>query len=169
MKLRETAHLLELLGDAWLMEPDAPLLARLATSLPVGTPEGGDLAALWAETFLQTVPPYASLFLSDDGMLNSWPADRAAQAYATTGFQAKPEWRAGAPDHLGVQLHFLATLLPERQLLADLFLKDQLLPWAPVCCLAVERAATHPLFTAIARLTLDVLLELSAPKTSQAV
>lgn len=159
--IRETAQLLELLGDAWLMEPDAPLLERLATVVPVGATDVVDLAVLWAETFLQTVPPYASLFLSDDGMLNSWPADRAAQTYADAGFQSKPEWRAGAPDHLGVQLHFLALLLPDRPKRTELFLREQLLPWAPICCLAVERAAIDPLFTAIARLTLNTVVELA--------
>lgn len=156
-----SAQLLELLGDAWLIEPDALALARLSAFIPVEAVDPGRLAIGWTETFLQLVPPYASLFLDEAGMLNSWPAERVAQVYAASGFQLKPEWRAGAADHLGVQLHFLATLIPDRPTRAELFLREQLLPWAPVCCLAVERVATEPLIGSIARLTLDTLVDMT--------
>lgn len=149
--------MLATLGDAWLLEPDTDLLERLGAYLDAEGIAPADLAAPWAETFLQTVPPYASLFLSEDGMLNSWPADRAAEIYAAAGFLPRPEWRAGAPDNLGVQLHFLAYLLPDRPKRAGLFLREQILPWAPVCCVAVERAGSHRIFRSLARLTLDAL------------
>lgn len=165
----DTVRLLETLADAWLLEPDAALLNRLAPLPPLSEAvrdadlEG--LAVSYAETFLQLVPPYASLFLSDDGMLNADPSENVLRLYSRSGFALLTEWRAGAPDHLGVELHFLAWLLARDPARASAFLHTHLLTWAPVCCLAVERSAIEPLYSSLARLTLDVLLALSEEST----
>jgi TorA maturation chaperone TorD len=153
--------LLRALGDAWLLEPDAEMLSQLG-ALPqfsdIVVAEPDDLAIAYSELFLQLVPPYASLFLSDDGMLNADPAEEAQRAYTRAGFDVQSAWRAGAADHIGVELHFMATLLERDLSLAMTFLSHHLLNWAPVCCLAVERAQVHPIYTALGRLTCDVML-----------
>lgn len=160
----DTVRLLRVFGDAWLLEPDTELLARLAMLPPLaglaGTADPEQLAIAYSSLFLQMVPPYASLFLSDDGMLNADPAEEAQRAYTRAGFDVQSAWRAGAADHIGVELHFLATLLERDLSQALTFLSHHLLTWAPVCCLAVERAQVHPLYTALGRLTCDVLLAL---------
>jgi putative dimethyl sulfoxide reductase chaperone len=160
----DTVRLLRTLGDAWLLEPDTALLTRLAALPPLGGFAGhGDaeqLAIAYSSLFLQMVPPYASLFLSEDGMLNADPAEEAQRAYTRAGFEVRPAWRAGAADHIGVELHFLATLLERGLPQTQAFLTEHLLTWAPVCCLAVERAEVHPLYTALGRLTCDVVLAL---------
>jgi TorA maturation chaperone TorD len=160
----DTVRLLRTLGDAWLLEPDTGLLTRLAALPPLtgvaGPEDAGQLAVAYSSLFLQLVPPYASLFLSDDGMLNADPAEEAQRVYTRAGFEVQSAWRAGAADHIGVELHFLATLLERSHTQAVTFLTDHLLTWAPVCCLAVERAGVHLLYTALGSLTCDVLLAL---------
>jgi TorA maturation chaperone TorD len=109
---------------------------------------------------LQLVPPYASLFLSEDAMLNGSHAERAEITYRHVGFQILPEWRAGPADHLGVELHFLAYLFERDEAAARVFLSEQLLTWAPVCLLAISRIESARLYSALARVTLDALLAL---------
>lgn len=162
---QDTVLLLRVLGDAWLQEAGEPLLERLSALPPLAeaatAASAPHLAVAYAELFLQLIPPYASMFLSDEGMLNAEPAEEVQRLYVRAGFEILPEWRAGAADHLGVELHFLAFLLETGHPAAADFLTGHLLNWAPICCLAVERAAVEPLYTGLARLTLDVLLALS--------
>ena len=110
---------------------------------------------------MQAVPPYASLFLDDSAMLNAAPAELAAETYARHGFAIRPEWRAGPSDHLGLELLFLASLIERGSSDARAFLADQVLSWAPVCCLAVERLPRAPLYAALARLTRQTMLSLA--------
>lgn len=161
---RDTVRLLRVLGDAWLREPDDVLLARLA-ALPsleavATTSVPDELAVAYAELFLQAIPPYASLFLSEDAMLNSDAAERAQRSYGRADFTIESEWRAGAADHLGVELHFIAHLLDMESPARKTFLNEQVLSWAPVCCLAVARAEGAPFYSGLATLTRDVLLAL---------
>ena len=160
----DTVRLLNVLADAWLLEPDAALLQRLRLLEPMA----GSLADVdeqkaavdYSLLFLQLVPPYASLYLSDDGMLNADAAEEAQRTYSRAGFEVQTSWRSGAADHMGVELHFLASLLNADSPQAGRFLTDSLLTWAPVCCLAVERAQVSPLYSALARLTCDGLMAL---------
>lgn len=160
----DTVRLLRVLGDAWLREPDDALLARLAALPPLRDVAAAsvqdELAVAYAELFLQAIPPYASLFLSEDAMLNSDAAERAQRSYGRAGFTIETEWRAGAADHLGVQLHFIAYLMDAESPAWKTFLNEHVLTWAPVCCLAVERADVTPFYSELARLTRDVLLAL---------
>lgn len=160
----DTVRLLRVLGDAWLKEPDDALLARLDVLPPLAgvtnLSTADDLAIAYAELFLQAIPPYASLFLSDDAMLNSDAAERAQRSYARAGFTVEAEWRAGAADHLGVELHFITHLVEAQSPAWKSFLSEQVLTWSPVCCLAVERVDSSPLYSALAQLTRDVLLAL---------
>lgn len=139
----DTVRLLRVLADAWLREPDDALLSRLAALPPLADAASDadprELAIAYSDLFLQAIPPYASLFLSEDAMLNSDPTERAQRSYSRSGFTIETEWRAGAADHLGVELHFIAFLMERESPVWKTFLREQLLSWAPVCCLAVER------------------------------
>lgn len=162
--LGDVAPLLRLLGFAWLVEPDAGRLSRWAALPPLAEAAGAattESAALeYAETLLQAVPPYASLFLTPDAMLNGAPAELAAETYARHGFEIQPAWRAGPADHLGLELLFLAWLMEGNVSEWRSFLAEQALTWAPVCCLAVERLPDAPLYRAVAGLTWHTLLAL---------
>jgi putative dimethyl sulfoxide reductase chaperone len=148
---------LRLLSSLWLREPDADMV-RLATSL-LGLPaaEPAELAAAYAELFLLNVYPYGTVFTDPNGELNGPRAQEIARLYAAAGYQPPELLQIGAPDHLGACLGFAAHLA-ERQLDRADFTAE-LLDWAPVCCLAVEREPTaHPLYQSLARLTREWLL-----------
>ncbi len=134
------------------------LLPGLDAVVPEVTPEAAALE--YSRVVLQLAPPYASLFLDDEAMLNSGPAERVELEYRRAGFQIRPEWRAGPADHLGLELLFLAHLFERDEAQAARFLEDHLLPWAPVCLLALARIETARLYPALARTTLDVLVSL---------
>jgi TorA maturation chaperone TorD len=160
------------LGTAWLLEPDEEMLARLALLPGLSavcadlTPDEAALEYSWV--VLQLVPPYASLFLDDDAMLNSNYTEQVELEYRRSGFVIRPEWRAGPADHLGIELHYVAYLLehePERVLA---FLESHLLPWAPVCLLAIRRIEAAQLYPPLAVVTVDVLRELGESRGSAA-
>ena len=117
-----------------------------------------DEAALeYSQVVLRITPPYASLFLDEDAMLNGLHAERTERAYRRTGFAILPEWRAGPADHLGLELLFLGHLLERDRTQAAGFLREFLLPWAPVCLLAIGRIRSATLYSRLASITLDVL------------
>jgi TorA maturation chaperone TorD len=120
----------------------------------------------YSRIVLQLVPPYASLFLDDAAMLNSAAAEEVEREYRRTGFAIQPEWRAGPADHLGIELHFLAHLLERDEEAAAVFLSRRLLPWAPVCLLAIGRIEVARLYPALAGVTLDVLVALAQRQTA---
>lgn len=153
---------LPVLATAWLLEPDQETLDRLAEmpelrdAASAITPEQAALE--YSRVVLQLVPPYASLFLDEDAMLNGPHAERVEMAYRRAGFEILPEWRAGPADHLGIELHFLAHLFERDDAAARAFLNEQLLPWAPVGLLAIARVESARFYPRLAAFTLDVLL-----------
>lgn len=149
-----------------MVEPDDDTLHQWSALPPLSeaanTATAADAALQFAEALLQAVPPYASLFRSQDAMLNAEPAEVAAESYARHGFEIRGAWRAGAADHLGLELLFIAWSIERRQPGWRSFLVEQVLTWAPVCCLAVERLPYAPLYRAVAELTRLTLLSLEA-------
>jgi TorA maturation chaperone TorD len=129
-----------------------PALREIAESV---TPE--QAAREYSRVVLQLVPPYASLFLDEEAMLNGPHAERAELVYRRFGFEILSEWRAGPADHLGIELHFLASLVDRDEAAAQAFLAEHVLSWAPVCLLAVARIESARLYPALASFTLDVL------------
>lgn len=166
----DTRRLLELLGRAWLLEPDAATLALLG-ALPrlTGTVEdlsAEDAAIEYSRVVLQLVPPYASLFLDEDAMLNANEAERVQLLYLRHGFEVRPEWRAGPADHLGLELLFLGNLVSRAEHLARRFLREHVLTWAPICLMAVARIDDSRIYSPLAETTLDVLFALDGTARS---
>jgi TorA maturation chaperone TorD len=160
----DTAVLLRLLANAWLLEPDQETLDRLALLPPLADEAASitpDAAALeYAEVVLKQVPPYASLFLDEEAMLNGPQTEWMQVAYTRERLEIRREWRAGPADHLGLELHFLAHLIERgSEAWRDVLVRD-ILSWAPICCLAVERIEGARLYGPLARLTRDVLVSL---------
>ena len=158
------SDLLRLLGTAWLLEPDTGMLGGLAAVPGLADAVEGmvpEAAALeYSQVILQLVPPYASLFLDESAMLNGVQAERMLLEYHRAGFTIAPDWRAGPADHLGIELHFLAFLLDKDRASAGRMIDAFLLPWAPVCLLAIQRIENARLYPNLAKVTLATLLDI---------
>ena len=148
---------LVLLSRLWLHEPDADTIARAAHELGLPAAEPADLAPAYADLLLLNVPPYGTVFTDSSGEMNGPAAQEAAALYETHDYQPPELYEVGAPDHLGLCLGFLVHLR-EHGVETGGFLSD-LLAWAPVCCLAIEREpVAHPFYRALAARTREWLM-----------
>ena len=101
-----------------------------------------------------SVYPYASVFLDDAAMLNGESTAYVERFYERIGFELHREWMVGAPDALGAELECMAWLVEQRDDKKALeFLSEYVLPWVPVCCLAVERNTHLEFYRTLARVT----------------
>lgn len=82
--------------------PDGPEVARLASLLNLGGPPS---ASEYTETFVFRFYPYASVYLSAEGMLGGEARERIADFLAALGGTPPPE-----PDHLSTLLATYARL-----------------------------------------------------------
>ncbi|MFJ9542476.1 molecular chaperone [Streptomyces sp. NPDC101225] len=144
-----------------LCEPPDPAHARLADALGLpGRPEAAD----HTELFVLQLVPYASVYLSPDGMLGGETTDRVAGFWRALHLTPPPE-----PDHLAALLGLYAMLTerehaepdPARALLwhqaRQALLWEHLLTWIPPYTAAVARVA-DPFHARWARLLGDALL-----------
>ena len=148
---------LSLLSRLWLSEPDAE---TLALARDAGLASDGDpsaLAAAWTDLFLLNVYPYGSTFTDPSGELNGPSAAAAAARYETAGYAPPDLSTAGAPDHAGLCLGYLAHLdASGRQ---DPGFTGWLVDWLPVCTIAIERQPSpHAFFRSLAATTREALL-----------
>ena len=153
-----------LLGQLWLREPDADVVARakaLGVAVPAGAATPAELAVAYADLFILNVYPYGTVYTDAWGEINTPAARRTAALYEQYGFQPPELSAVGAPDHLGLCLTFLGELLATpgtARMAGERFLRE-LAFWAPVCCLAAERDPTaHEFYRAVARSTREALL-----------
>ncbi len=120
------AQLYALLARMFLEELDRPLalylrgLPGLAEHIPPDPALDdwlGDLRAEHQWLFGLNVYPYEAIFRDRDLMLNTAATSRVVALYQACGFAPAARLRAGAPDHLGVELALMAELtsrLPPR-------------------------------------------------------
>lgn len=147
---------LSLLSRLWLAEPDAETLSRAADA---GLPRADirALATAWADLFLLNVYPYGTAFTDISGELNGPAAASAARRYEAAGYRPPELLGAGAPDHVGLCLGFLAHLASQGRESRQFF--AWVLDWLPVCALAVERQpSVHPFYRETAAATREILL-----------
>jgi TorA maturation chaperone TorD len=156
-----------------LCEIPHPAHARLAAALGLtGRPDAADHTDL----FVLQLVPYASAYLSADGMLGGETADRVAGFWRALALSPPPE-----PDHLAALLGLYASLAdherderePARVMLwrqaRTALLWEHLLTWIPAYTAAAARVA-GPFFADWARL-LDAALraearDLPSPRTT---
>lgn len=143
-----------------LAEPPSSQHARVAELLELGAPPD---SSEFTELFLLQLYPYASVYLSDDGMLGGNPADRIAGFWRAVGHDPPPE-----PDHLSSLLSLLAALTEEREREEDeatrllisnarsTLLTDHILSWVPPYLEAVRTQGT-PFYQRWARLLTETL------------
>lgn len=161
-----------LLARLALAEIDAPL-AQAIEELPVfgqaladsGGPSAlPSLRAEYTRTFLMNVHPYESVYLDESGMLNTPLSGGVLEHYREHGYEPEAATTTGAPDHLGLELGFMAHLV-EREaatrcagngdvaeaLRADQlhFLADHLVRWAPIFGHLLAQVAASPFYRAL--------------------
>lgn len=167
-----SAEVLEALADSKVAE-DSPLSQALralqhAISGMDATLEDRlniEMTRLMEGPGLTPAPPYASYYLHG-GQLMGPAAQAARRAYLE--WQVIPKQGSIPPDHLSLELGFLAVLTEkammddEVQQLAALhashtFLREQVRPWLSRFCADLEANSREPFFAALARLTLQVI------------
>ena len=128
----------------------------------------------FASTFFIYLVPYESFYLRDDGMINSGGENPVISFYTSYGFEIDlPKARALSPDHIGIELEFMAKLVSEEKkakergdasyahailLVEKQFLEDHLLAWAPQLLLQVARHAQTPFYREAAQVALEMIL-----------
>ncbi len=133
-----------LLSRLWLREPGPQALDRAAAELDLPRGDPAALAADFSDVLLLNVYPYGTVFTDEAAELNGPGAQRARARYAAHGYAPAELNEVAAADHLGLGLGLLAHL-EQRGAALDDSLSDLML-WAPLCCLAVERLPTAPPF-----------------------
>lgn len=119
------------------------------------------------------VVPYASFYLRDDAMVEGGSSNPVADFMKSFGFEVDlGAARSLAPDHIGIELEFMATLCqaqaeaegrPDPDYAAKIedvqrrFLREHLLTWAPVYLFAVERCAHTTVYKEAAHVGLDYI------------
>lgn len=113
----------------------------------------------FAHVTMVNVVPYESFYRRDDAMIEAGGANPLATFLLEYGFEADlAAARSLSPDHLGIELELMATLL-EREADAGAeaeraqvrtverrLLEEHLLAWAPIYLLAVRRTARTELY-----------------------
>ncbi|PRQ02558.1 Nitrate reductase delta subunit [Enhygromyxa salina] len=140
------SRLYAVLARALLRGVDARMLAQLRELDWVGPGDGLEqLATQLHATFELGVFPYAGVFLDPDAQAGAC-ADRVRGFYARAGFSPRPVNAELAPDHLGVELAFMAfvsrahadgRLGPSSPLLAE-FLDACVLAYLPSLVIAAR-------------------------------
>jgi TorA maturation chaperone TorD len=145
-------------------------LPDLAEKLP--SPVDADaVAAAYQELFAFNLFPFESIFLAQEGLLNSDHSAAVRAVYDAMGYQ--PAQRGGAADHLGAELGLLAHLCAaEADAWADgqaaiarrmqheqwQFLQGHLLRWLAPCAVAIGRH-DNPFFAELATITVALVAE----------
>lgn len=134
---------------------------ELATAVPPNY-DPDEAAADHTRLFLHNLFPYESIFLDDSGLLGGRVTDGVTAVYTAANFT--PTTDATSPDHIGVELAFMAHLCEMERLMIDglkseesersgpsrfnlqstinnqqSFLQTHLLHWLPPLVLAIRR------------------------------
>lgn len=154
--------------------PFVQQLAELTAVLPPAVDETtfDEAAAAHQNLFGFNLFPFASLFLTSDGLLGGDVTEQVVGHYQRGGFAV--DSRAASPDHVGHELQYLAFLaaaeadswrdgLPLQATRAQQhqrdFLQAHLLYWLLPLVTAVSAIAPATFYAALADLTLQLVLE----------
>lgn len=110
-------------------------------------------------------PPWESVYTSAKKLMMQEAYDEVRSFYMRAGLTI--EDFGIMPDHIGVELHFLAVLLqtaksnPEKETfyrnLTQDFIAEHIMKWVPQFALDMEEAAESDVYKALARITSQVL------------
>ncbi len=161
-----------------LDEETPPFFEEIKAALnAVDTADGETLEnLLWEHTRLfigpykLQSPPWESVYTSPKRLLMQDAADTVSRAYAEAGLAIDDP--AVMPDHIGLELNFLALVLEkagkedgsERRKysrIAKQFQEQHLFPWVPQFAEDLEAAAENTLYKAVARTTARLMAQLN--------
>ncbi|MEW6435248.1 MAG: molecular chaperone TorD family protein [Myxococcota bacterium] len=140
--------------------PAAAPLAALVEWLSAASDEAlegarRDFISLFVAAKHLPAPPWESVYVSPDRLVNQEPAREVLRAYAEAGV-AFDGWRQLPSDHISLELAFAATQLaelprvPEARARLDHFTLKHLAVWVPRFCADLKSAATSPLYQHVA-------------------
>jgi len=173
MKPSIRANLYHLFGRLFLKEVDEKFLYAIkeAGIMPEGLEQKSDkvlldeLAEEYAALFIVSggLPPYESVRLK--GLLCQEPAIEVEEFYNRCGLILKEEWKKVFPDHLGLELAFMAYLCEREEDLQDIswrlyqkeFFERHLTNWVFDYLRDLERCTFHPFYKEMFNLTRDFL------------
>jgi len=166
MNLTSFKTALRILGHFWLEEVKAEgaevisALPELAQTLPgLDMSILDELAVEYQRLFGFNVPPYESIFVDPSVMLMAPATERVQALYRQGRWNPPPNMRAGAPDHVGLELIALADwtetgLLDQARQLHT----RHLALWLPPLAFTLRRLRPHPFYLVLADLTLNLVL-----------
>lgn len=143
------------------------VLPALADVLPAAPSD--EAAASHLESLSLDVFPYEAVFVDPEGLLEGPSTAAVVASYRNAGFS--PDTRSLAPDHVGLELAFLAHLsAAEADALRDgenavvttvrsharAFLEAHLLRWLPALVVALDRQADCAWVARVAQLVLEL-------------
>ena len=152
-----------------------PTLAEPVRHMRVMTAPGADLdaaadrlasahSALFVVAGSRAAPPYASVWLSDRGLLYQEPARAMNRLLGALDIGLPDEIRE-PPDHLSFQLNLLAELEVRKRagasvpVVPDAFVRDQMMTWVPAFVRACRRAHASLFYPCLATAMQDYLVE----------
>ncbi len=110
-------------------------------------------------------PPWESVYTSPKKLMMQEAADQVLAIYGEAGLVVSTS--DVLPDHIGVELNFLAVLLQETHLeteqkdhyldMSERFLVEHLLRWVPEFTSDMENATETPLYKAVAKATRNMI------------
>lgn len=161
-----TIQAFRILGHFWLEEvqiDDLDIIAalpELAETLPnLNESALDELAVEYQNLFGFNVPPYESVFVDPSAMLMAPATARVQALYRRAGWEPPADVRAGAADHIGLELLALADCQEQgRYDQSQELLVEHLALWAPAFIGTILRLDTHPFYKTLADLTLSLIL-----------
>ncbi len=134
---------LEDLDASWVHEPDDSFL-HAYTELFVNSPRG------------VLAPLNESFYFGDQRLVNTLRTQKVAQAFEAAGFSPAPEYRALLPDHLSLELEFMALGLLQGWQTRDFF-ASHVYSWQPRAAERIIKAGISRFYAAMARLLVSFL------------
>lgn len=134
---------LEALQAGWVREPNDALL-HAYTELFVNSPRG------------IMAPLNESVYLGDQQLVNTERTHQVERAYQAAGFSPAPQYRDLLPDHLSLELEFMALGLLQGRETRDFFL-SHVYSWQPKAAERILSAGLSPFYSAMARLLVKFL------------
>lgn len=145
-----------------LLSADLELTPAADTAQAISDCTLEDLQAEYVRLFINgpggvAAPPYASIYVQDSGLLRQQGYDEAVALYNKAGLEATVTDES--PDHISIELAFLALLLDQQKYqAAGAFLQDHLCSWYPKFYARLMLAEPDPFYQLMAQVT-DLCLQ----------